>query len=66
MIVVGIVIVAVVRAAVVLVLLWIALVIMRIAVALVVIDNPFGDHRRPLQFGWSVCGKAIMGIGLTI
>ena len=30
------------------------------------IDNPFGDHRRPLQFGWSVCGKAILGTGLAM
>ena len=31
-----------------------------------VIDNPFGDHRRPLQFGLSVCDKTIMGIGWAI
>ena len=31
-----------------------------------IIDNPFGDHRRPLQFGLSVCGKAILGIGRAI
>ena len=31
-------------------------------IIIIIIDNPFGDHRRPLQLGLSVCGKAILGI----